>query len=217
MGAHRPAILALLERLPIFVRTRAGVSMCHAGASAELSVPGAATRIFDYSHQRVRRDVRARLPREEAQRASLRVGFAKLNGDGASYDELARHYLAVSGPEDPRYDDLLLGFFASSHPDFALLWAALFTRNELTYGAVDYAIFADALLRDLSAGFFPQQVLVTGHVPCRDGYTVVVDRQLRIASGRHAHPPRTARYLLLDTARPVSHPRQLVNTLGRVR
>jgi hypothetical protein len=208
MGEHRAAIIALFESLPFYVRTRAGVSVCHAGAAAELSAPAAAARMFGYSHQRVLEGVRTLLPAD--QRPSLRARFSGLNGE--SYDDMARRYLAVSGPDDPRYDDLLIGSIVSSvSPDFGLLWAALFTRNEWQYGERDYAIFLDALLRELSLlrshpsayTFHQQEVLVTNHIACRDGYTVVADRQLRLASGSHAHPRQSARYLLFDVEKPV--------------
>jgi hypothetical protein len=129
---------------------------------------------------------------------------------------MARRYLAVSGADDPRYDDLLIGFLVSSVPDFELLWAALFNRNEREYGQRDYAIFLDALLKELSAGYHPQEVLVTGHVPCRGGYTLLAGRQLRLASGSHAHPRHAARYLLFDVARPVRQADELLEGLGSV-
>jgi hypothetical protein len=218
MGEHRTAICSLFESLPFYVRTRAGVSICHAGAAAEVSTPESAAKVFGYSHRRVLDEVRAQLPVD--QRASLRAGFTKLNGE--SYDDLARRYLAVSGPDDPRYDDLLIGSIISSiHSDFGLLWAALFTRNELKYGEQDYAIFLDALLRELSLlrlndlayTFHQQEVLVTGHIGCQGGYTVVVERQLRLASGSHAHPRQSARYLLFDVERPVRQVDELLRGL----
>lgn len=212
MGEHRADIIALLDSLPFYVRTRGGVSVCHAGAAAELVIPGAMKRIFHHSHQELREMAASKLPTDR--RAALRAGFAKLSGE--PYDYMARHYLAVSGPKDPRYDDLLVGFLASSYPDFDLLWAALFTRNEQQYGSQDYAVFLDALLRDLSEDYQPQEVLVTGHMPCQGGYTLVAGRQLRLASGAHAHPPDSARYLLLDVARQVRRVTDLLPGMGSV-
>jgi hypothetical protein len=212
LGEHRARIMALFDSLPFYARTRAGVSLCHAGAAAGLSAPGAAARLFGYSHRRVRAAAEAQMPPQ--QRPRLRAGLAKLSG--GTYDEMARRYLALSGPDDPRYDDLLVGFLASSSPDFELLWAALFNRNEREYGQRDYAIFLDVLLKELSAGYHQQEVLVTGHVPCRGGYTLVAGRQLRLASGPHAHPRRSARYLLFDVARPVRQADELLGGLGSV-
>jgi hypothetical protein len=213
MGEHRAAIKSLFDELPFYVRTRAGVSICHAGAAAEMSAPGAMERLFDYSHRRVWDEVSEVLPAD--QRVSLRAGFGKLSGE--SYDEMARRYLAVSGPEDPRYDDLLVGSIAAQvHPEFDLLWSAFFTSNESQYGKDDYAVFLDALLRELSAGFHRQEVLVTGHIVCRGGYTVVAGRQLRIASGSHARPRQSARYLLFDAGKPVQRGDELLGGLGRV-
>ena len=212
LGSHRERIYALLAELPFYVRTRAGVALCHAGAAAELCVPGAAARVFNYSHRRVREAIEALLPAQE--RPALRARFAQLNG--APYDVLARRYLAIAQPDDPHYDALLIGFLAASHPDFKLLWAALFGRNEQQYGIQDYAIFLDALLKELSGGYHPQTTLVSGHIPCRDGYTLVTEQQLRLASGPHAHPRRSARYLLFDVGRPVYHAQALLGGLRSV-
>ncbi|MCP4538765.1 MAG: hypothetical protein GY832_16650 [Chloroflexi bacterium] len=218
MGEHRAAIRSLFESLPFYVRTRAGVSVCHAGAAAEMSVPAAAAKVFAYSHRHVLDEVRTLLPTD--QRASLRAGFAKLLHE--SYDDLAHRYLAISGPDDPRYDDLLIGsVISSTHVDFELLWAAIITRNEHQYEEPDYAIFLDALLRELSSfrsndfeyTFHQQELLVTGHIACQDGYTIVADRQLRLASGSHAHPRQSARYLLFDVEKPIRQMDELLRGL----
>jgi hypothetical protein len=212
LGEYRKATLSLFDGLPFYVRTPAGVSVCHAGAAAELSTVGAPGRVFRYSHRRVRESVEALLPAD--QRPAMRERYGRLNG--ARYEDLARRNLAVTGPDDPRYDDLLIGYLVASHPDFELLWAALFTRNEQEYGERDYAVFLDALLRELSAGYHRQEVLVAGHIPCRGGYKVVADRQLRIASGAHAHPHQAGRYLLFDVAKPVREAEELLECLGSV-
>jgi hypothetical protein len=210
---HRAAVLSLFDSLPFYVRTRAGVSICHAGAAAEVSAPEGAARVFNYSHRRVLEETAASLPVD--QRPALRAGWGKLSGE--RYDDVVRTYLVVSGPDDPRYDDFLIGFFASNtHPDFALLWAALFNRNEQEYGKRDYAIFLDALLRELSAGFHRQEMLVAGHIPCRGGYDLIAGRQLRLASGVHAHPRQAARYLLFDVEKPVRRVEDLLDGLGVV-
>jgi hypothetical protein len=212
LGVHRPAILSLFDSLPFYVRTQSGVALCHAGASAEMSRPEVAARVFDYSHQRVREAVEAALPRD--QRPALRERIGQLNEE--SYDELVRVLLGVSRPDDVRYDDLLIGYLVQSHPDFDTLWDALFNRNERQYGPRDYAIFLDVLLKELSVDHHKQEVLVAGHVPCRGGYTVVAERQLRLASGVHAHPHSAGQYLLFDTARPVRTPQELLAGLESV-
>lgn len=212
MGEHREEIISFFDELAFYVRTRAGVSLCHAGAFAGVGEPGVAARLFGCSHRRIWEEVSALLPAD--QRASLRTGFAKLSDE--SYDDLARRYLAVSGPEDPRYDDLLIGSIVSSvHPDFELLWAALFSRNEWDNGMQEYGVSVDTLLRHLSDGFQKQEVLVAGHMGCRGGYALVSDRQLRLASGSHAHPLTEARYLLFDLEEPVRRD-DLVAKLGSV-
>jgi hypothetical protein len=84
---------------------------------------------------------------------------------------MAYQYLAVKDPDDPRYDDLLIGAVVSStDPDFQLLWAALFTRNEWDGGMKEYAVSVDALLRNLSRNFgrrrwWQDTWLVVGDMP----------------------------------------------------
>jgi hypothetical protein len=214
MGERRADIIAFFDGLPFYVRTRAGVSLCHTGAFAGVGEPGVAARLFSCSHRRIWEEVSAHLPVD--QRASLRAGFAKLSGE--SYADMARRYLAVSGPDDPRYDDLLIGSIVPSvHPDFELLWAALFSRDERNCSVGEYALRLDALLRELSVGFHRQSVLVTGHMACSGGYTLVGNgRQLRLASGGHAHPIEAGRYLLFDMQKPVRQADELLAGLGSV-
>ncbi len=209
LGEHRAAVIALFESLPFYVRTQSGVAITHAGAAAEMILSGAAARIFGFSHRRALDEAIGALPPEEL--PALRSGFAKFNGE--DYGVMARTYLAVSGPDDPRYNDLLVGFLVSTLPDFKLLWEAFFTRNEQQYGESNYAIFLDGLLRDLSVGFHRQEILVTGHIICRNGYTLVARRQLRLTSGMQARPPR---YLRFDVGSRVQHVDELLPHLESV-
>ena len=214
MGAHRVDIISFFDGLPFYARTRSGVSLCHAGAFAGAGEPNAMTRLLDCSHRRIWEEVSALLSAEH--RASLRARFARL--DDESYDDLARRYLAVSGPDDPRYDDLLIGSMVSSlHPDFGLLWAALFTSNEWECGEDEYALRLDTMLRELSRGFRQQRVLVAGHMACRGGYALIAGgRQLRLASGSHSYPFDAGRYLLFDVEKPVRQADELLDGLGSV-
>jgi hypothetical protein len=146
---------------------------------------------------------------------ALQNGYAKLHY--APYEAMACYYLAVSGPDDPRYNDLLRGFLAGSHPSFdPLLWPALFTRCEQEYGLSDYAIFLAAMLQEVGRDFYPQRVLVAGHMTLRGGYQIVAKRHLRLASAHHARPREAGRYLLFDTARPVKGVEELLPGLGSV-
>lgn len=200
-SGRRADILAHFESLPFFIRTAAGVSIAHAGASAPLTDRAGAARLFDWDHRAVRAWAEEHLA--EGDRAELRSGYAKLSGE-RSYDALARHYLAVSGPAGPRYDDLLRGFFVTAHPDFPLVRSALFTRCEQDDSEAAYAARLAAALEHWSVGYAPQRLLVAGHLATPGGHTVVASRHLRLASGVHAHPPASQSYLLFDTARSIT-------------
>ncbi len=212
LGKLRAGIVERFEGLPFYVRTSAGVAITHAGAAAPVSVEQNCYRLFTFDHQRIFDHVDQILQSEDL--GALREGVAKFSGE--SYQALAKNYFAVSGKDDPRYDDLLRGFLASNHPDFTLLKSTLFTRCEEEYGETDYGIFLNALLHTLSGDFHPQNFLVAGHLNVKEGYQVVAGRHLRIASGKHTLPPKAARYLLFDSSRPVRSVRELVLRLRSV-
>ena len=212
-SGRRADILALFDSLPFYLRTPAGVAITHAGASPPLADPQQATQLFNWSHQQLLIWADEVMAQEDLE--TLRRGYAKLTG--ANYDALAKFYLAISGPDDPRYDDLLRGFLATTHPHFdQLLWPALFTRCEREYSRGDYGIFLAALLQELSRDFYPQQVLVAGHITVQGGYQISAKRHLRLASAYHATPPTAGQYLLFDTAQPVQKVEELLPGLGSV-
>jgi hypothetical protein len=212
-SGRRAEVLALFDSLPFYIRTRAGVSLAHAGASPAMLEPKNALKIFGWSHQDLLAWAAKALNEESVD--VVRQAYVRLN-QAVSYSALARHYLAVSGPGDPRYDDLLKGFLATAAPSFELLWAALFTRCEEEYGTTNYAIFLDAMLKELSLDFFPQQILVAGHMPVPKGHRIVARRHLRLASGRHTRPREAGRYLIFDAARPVQSVEDVLPGLGSI-
>jgi hypothetical protein len=199
-SGRRDDVLTLFESLPFFIRTAAGVSITHAGASTPLADNAQAARLFDWDHQALRTWADERLA--QGDRAELRSGYARLSGE-LSYDAMARRYLAITGPDDPRYDDLLRGFMVTAHPDFRIVRTALFTRCEQEDDEDAYAARLAAALKRLSVGYLPQHLLVAGHMATPGGHMVVAERHLRLASGAHAQPATARQYLLFDTARSI--------------
>lgn len=211
---RRADIITLFDSLPFYLRTQAGVTVAHAGAAAIFTNPAHAVKLFNWNHQSLITWADETLA--QGNLASLRNGYARLQGT-VSYEALAKYFLAVSGPDDPRYNDLLRGFFASSHPTFDdLLWPALFTRCEKEYGLADYEIFLAAMLKAISKEFAPQQVLVAGHMPIQGGHQIIGQRHLRLASGHNATPREAGQYLLFDTNQPVESVESLLDGLASV-
>jgi hypothetical protein len=165
MGEHRAEIMTLFGNLPFYVRTKAGVTICHAGAAPEISMDETVQTVFNFSHEQLLKAAAAGI--SDNDRPSLRRAVAKMSQQ--SYDDMVREYLAITSPDDPRYDDFLIGTIASNlHPDFELLWAALFTRNEEQYGHYTYKMVGGAshvksLFGRFSPanypGFWPHEVL----------------------------------------------------------
>lgn len=200
-SGRRDEIITLFNSLPFYIRTKAGVSLTHAGASPVTITAENAGKLFTWSHQDLLNWAKRVVAGEDID--ALRIGFTNSH-QGIPYSTIAGYLLAVSGPDDPRYDDLLHGFFASNHPLFVkLLWPALFTRCEQQYGSADYAIFLDALLKELSMDFFPQNFLIAGHIPVKGGHQIVTKHHLRLASAVHASPRTAGQYLLFNTTDPI--------------
>lgn len=213
MGVNRAVVLRFLRERPFFVRTRAGVTVCHAGAFPESASQGAISTLETFSHQHLLARVERQLPHDE--RVALRQAVGELTG--VPYAEWASAYLAINGESDPRYDDYLRGIFAGYDPDYKLLWSALFSRNELEVGMIVYQQQVSALLHHLGCDAWTQRTLVTGHIGCRGGYRVLPEKmQLRLASGAHAHPYASARYLLFDAGECVRSAEDLLPGLSSI-
>jgi hypothetical protein len=124
----------------------------------------------------------------------------------------------VSGPEDPRYDDLIRAYMIGqqSH-EFQILWDALFTRCEQGTSLMLYERLVSYFLATLSEGApAPQRFLVTGHIGVPGGHSVVTPQHLRIASATHAHPRNAGQYLLVDFGKPIESVDELLEGLGSV-
>lgn len=210
----RKEVTAFLSSLPFYIRTKAGVLVTHAGASSDVSSLKHVERLAALNHD----DLIAMADRElkKFDVASLQRGYSHFTG--VSYEEQARHYLSVSGPDDPRYNELLRVLFLSGqNTDFDLMWSALFSQNELDVGESAYLKTVRAFLQAFSeTSLHEQRVLTAGHISVKDGYCEVGKQQLRLASFTHAFPRRSARYLLLDCEKPVHSSTDLIAGLRPV-
>jgi hypothetical protein len=209
---RRTEVTDLFDTLPFYIRTPAGVSLAHAGAPALMADPKKALKILNWSHQDLLSWAQKSVAGADVD--AMRCAYARLNR-AESYEALARHYIAIAGPDDPRYDHLLRGFLATTAPEFDLLWSALFTRCEEEYGA-DYAIFLDAMLKELSVGFVPQRFLVSGHMNTPNGHRVFDRVQLRLASAWHARPRDAGQYLRFDVTQSIRSVEDILTRLESV-
>lgn len=210
LGEYRQAVMQFFKSLPFWVRTKAGVSMCHAGAFEAVHDTFTMERLFSFSHEDLL------VYGESILSDSVRqILYSRVSADiGIPYPELVRLYLAVMDATDPRYDDFLIGTLVGQHADFNLLWSILFSANEYEYGKKAYSQHVWGLLNILSSGYERQRVLICGHMGCRGGFEILAkNQQLRLASGVHAYPREEARALLFDAERPVKNARDLISGL----
>lgn len=194
---RRKNVVDFLASLPFFVRTRAGVMLTHAGASTSIASVALFDRLMRINHYDIIAGADKELNNYDIE--SLRRGYAHFTG--ISYDEQARRFLAVSGPEDPRYNDLLRVLFLSGqNTDFDLLWSTLFSQNELESNSNYIMTIKNFLTYVSKTSPFEQRMLVAGHIGVKDGFGQVGPQQLRLASYMHAQPKSSGRYLMLDCA-----------------
>ncbi len=212
-SGKRDEVLAFLNDLPFFVRTAAGVMFTHAGPDGNAMANIDKLRHLDHRAVLAEFDHALSLNPYPEQ---LRALYGKTMG--MPYEVLARYYLGVSGPEDPRYDHLIRSIMISQESrEFELLWDTLFTQCEQAVPLPIYERLLTVFLETFSEGApAPQRFLVTGHIPVKGGHAVIADRHLRLASAAHARPRETGQYLLLDFGQPVESMETLEKTLGSV-
>lgn len=210
---RRKNVIQFLASLPFFVRTRAGVMLTHAGAAPDVTSVEHVNRLLNIDHHELITAAERELNRYDIE--SLRRGYAHFTG--LSYDEQARRFLAVTGPSDPRYNDLLRALFLTGqNTDFDLMWNALFSQNELD-GNANYINTVRTFLQFVSeVSPHDQRVLVAGHIPVQNGYELVGPQKLRFASFTHAMPRRAARYLILDCGKQINSAADLLPHLRPV-
>ncbi len=213
LGDNRNDVLSMFHSLPFIVRTQAGVSICHAGASVAVSNIEDWVRLRDFSHIALIDRANSKLTevKRQAVREAMEVTYQ------TEFSEIARRYFSVERADDPRIDHILAGHLVvTSDPEFDFLWQLFFSRNELESGIEAYEKTVLLFLASISADFHHQHLLVSGHIDCAGGYTVVTPRHLRLASAKNAHPRESGCYLLFDTGKTVTSIEDLVSGLESV-
>lgn len=208
-SGNRNKVFDLFINLPLYVFTKAGVMLTHAGATHVISSRDEAEHILTFDHKALIKLADDR----------LRNGYdiSRL-GEDKNYLRQAMHFTGVTAADDSRLTHLLRGqLISQTMPEFQFLWDTLFTRNEQGSSVNAYNYVAQFFLRALSH-FTPteQRVIVAGHLPVRGGHEIVGDHQLRLASATHANPTVDGQYLLLDCSAPIQCPNELLPCLRHV-
>jgi hypothetical protein len=211
LGKHRYEVVEFLKTLPFAVRTGAGVLFTHAGPDAD-SI-NRITRLRDFRHDDLIEEAESTL-RAQGDLTPVYEAYEQISGH--RYEELAREYLAVSGPGDGRYSQLLRALYIQERDHrFAVLWDFLFTQNErdMPIGAYEQVVlrYLDAFSIGAPS---PQRVCVSGHIKVkREGYQIVTDQHLRLASAAHASPREAGKYMLLEMNKPIHKAEDLLPKL----
>ncbi|MEJ2148278.1 MAG: metallophosphoesterase family protein [Chloroflexota bacterium] len=210
---NRESIATFLHSLPFVVRTSGGVMLAHAGAARRTANPKAAKDLMEFSHQALLDAANERIENRDVEEVIRR----EMGLEPEGYLLEAQRQLNIADSNDPRYLDLLRGFLAMKiKPEWPLLWDFFFTQCEAQLTIESYRKILERFLESFSDEDNPQRVLVTGHINTPGGYTIIAERQLRLASWAHAIPQSSGCYLLFDVARPVRRARDLVPFIHRL-
>ena len=209
----RHEVLDLFYSLPLYIRTKAGVSLAHAGASQDVDTLDKATTLFNWDHKQKLAQATELLQKEDI--AGLQRSYAKLSGGDRSYKQLVKHYMGVRSEHDPRYNVLLRGIFAQLDPEYDLLYTALFTKCENEYGTTKYRNVLKEMLTYLGTDYVPQQILVAGHINVIGGHQTIVNKHLRLTSNYHVKR-RNGVYLLFNASQPIKSDAELVSNLHKI-
>lgn len=205
----RADVMRFLMSLPVYIRTKAGVMLSHAGAPEALSTLDQVEMLQSLDHAAI-------LHLADDQLKS-RYDLAGLRTN-REYIGPARFLLAITGPDDPRLSHLLRGqLISQTSPEFTLLWDVLFARNEMASNLRTYSEVVTRFLKLFSEGSrWEQRVLLAGHIAAENGAEYIGMQKLRLASFAHAMPQHEGRYLLLDCAKSVQTAQDLEPHLHRV-
>lgn len=208
-SGKRDELLAFLRGLPFVVRTKAGVTLTHAGATVALKTAEDAGRLLSFDH-----DALLHLADDTLRN---RMDLASLKQD-ERYVNMSRYYLAVDGPDDPRLPEFLRGQIISQlEAEFQFLWDVLFARNEGQWGDIYASVIVPAFLKAISSvSTHEQRVVVSGHIGVRGGHRLLGTQNLRLATYAHANPCEAGEYLLLDCASAVQDATQLKPQLHKL-
>ena len=200
-------VIEFLKSLPLYARTRAGVTLTHAGATPAILAVRDAELMVCLDHDYV-----------------LEMGDALLGEypldslmNNAAYRQQVKKFLDIDDTRHPRFTDLFRGHLLSQRSAvFNTLWDVLFTVNEKSKGIDYYQQQVEVFLKSMSAiSPFEQRLIIAGHMGAKGGYAKVGKQQLRLATYSHAYPKTEGRYLLLNCSRQVHQVEDLYPYLRR--
>jgi hypothetical protein len=202
-SGKRDEVYAFLRGLPFYARTKAGVTLTHAGGTPAVITANDAEALFTFDHEALLR------LGDDILRRSVDIDLLKAD---KRYAQQAMKYLALKDIDDPRFPDMMRGqIISQTQLEFEFLWDVLFAQNEQSGSVTAYNMTAMNFLKAVSDSCeWKQRVIVAGHIAVRGGHKLVGSSHLRIASYAHAQPKQAGEYLLLDCGNPIQAAAELL-------
>jgi hypothetical protein len=184
-----------LKSLPLYVVTKAGVTISHAGAPNFIQDAEILEAVLTFDH-----DALLHLGDDMLKQYDLEALIKK-----GSYKDQVKMFLGITNPKDPAFFHLLRGqLLSNSQPMFKLIWSTLFAGNERNNDIQGYLSTVENFLAHMTTLVeFPQHILIAGHVVTKGGYNILGKQKFRLSSWTHATPKTSGKYLLLDCGKQV--------------
>lgn len=198
----RDTVLHMFEALPFYIRTAAGITLTHAGASHHVMMPKSEIDIFEWEHEDFLEWADEEIEELDESSKEARCLECAQFYEQESYAALMKHYFAMPDTDSPHYLDALRGYLIVTETDIDPLWDALSARCEEHFGIVSYGMIAAKLLQKVSQDYTPQHALVAGHKTVTGGYQLIGTNHFRLASAKNATPREEGLYLIFDAGQP---------------
>lgn len=221
---ERAKYVEFFKSLPVYVRTKGGVTISHAGASKQANN---IEDVINMNHEDIIQENKEnfeQLSPEDKERFKI---LLEQNLYGMTYTEALKVFRGITLKDSEKDDSLLQGeFFHKSHllkkhpdkeeqpnPDMAWLGDMLFNINESAYGHLGYLKVIEDFLKNVSEDCDPQNLIVSGHIHSKAGFAIFEDKNLRITSSAEIQDPAAKTLLIIDAKERYSSARDLANNL----
>ncbi len=197
-GKGRERYVKLMKKMPYAIRTKGGVTILHTGANPPM----------------------AGMLANEGYRGLLEKtdGFELIKNldHNLLLNELTKVAKKIDGLSEDYFDDgylPVLGDVFSQSDIGCYLWDVFFNGNEEEYGRWEYGLMLEKFLKTMSHGNREQRFLIAGHMKAKEGYEVVLEKQLRISTSHGAKNDSKKTLALVDASRKYSRIDELVKDL----
>lgn len=194
---NREKYIDFFKSFPFYIRTKGGIIISHAGPSKGA---GNIEEIIKLDHDEILEKNKEEF---EALSPEEKTGFKRLMEQevyGASFEKILKEFRGIDPQDKEKSESFLQGEFFF-RKGVSLLGDILFNGNEESYGPLGYLLVMEEFLEEMSKGYTPQNLIISGHVHPKAGFEIFEHEQLRIASSAEIVDPAAKSFIIIDAGK----------------